>query len=42
MEEDMSYLAGLTLEVDDDAFKTMKLLSDIEQQYSCSGGICPA
>ena len=29
------------MEIDDEAQKTMKMLADIEETYSCSGGICP-
>ena len=42
MTEDISYMASLNLEIDDDATKTMDMLSEIEEEYSCSGGICPA
>ena len=38
----MAYMQTLNLVVDDDATKTMELLAGIEEEYSCSGGICPA
>jgi hypothetical protein len=31
----------LNIEINDESKKTMSMLADIEEQWSCSGGICP-
>lgn len=40
-ENDPTYTEHIGLMIDSDTEKTMTMLAAIEEEYSCSGGICP-